>query len=347
MRRELLSDLRCLGCGKKDWKMESLFEANGEIRHGTLKCRFCLREYSLSEGILNMLEAKLPAEVAHEKNHAESFGYLVTTTGEKFPINRDTLQTYRDLFLSLPAGDGSHFFMPGGSFDNQAGNAGRFFQTLDYLKLTGNERILEVGASFTWASREFARRGCRVVALDITRYLEAADLYMETDGIYYERVMADMSRLPFETDCFDIVFSHSVIHHCKDLVGLFSELRRVLKPNGRLVALHECSFGLLENKSGKALQKAIDEGFNENAYTIPQWKKGARDSGFKKIQLHFFSLVDTYIDRKKVRRARRTFKLAVAKWIQLHPALDRFLNWLSIGPRILLRPKAWMLIATK
>jgi SAM-dependent methyltransferase len=347
MKREFLGDLRCLVCGKKDWELEKVFEDSLEIRKGGLRCRGCMKVYPIDEGVLNMLEDALPAEVAHEKNHAESFEYLVAEDGKKFPINRHTIQSHRHLFLSLPAGDGSHFFRPGGSFDNQAGNAGRFFQTLDRLNLNGQERVLELGASFTWASREFAKRGCRVVALDITRYLETADLYMQTDAIYYERVMADMSRLPFDDECFDMIFSHSVIHHCKDLAKLFSELRRVLKTGGRMVALHECSFGLLENKSGKALQQAIDDGFNENAYTVPQWEKGARRGGFRKIRLHFFSLIDSYVDRKKIRGAKRTFKLAAAEWLLKYPWIDRFLNWLSIAPRVLLRPKAWMLIAEK
>jgi len=169
------------------------------------------------------LERISPPEVAHEKEHAESHGYLKTEDGREYPINRDTINKFQDVFLSLPAGDGSRLFQPGGSFDNQGGNATRFFKTLDLLKLTGKEKVLEVGASFGWASWRFAQRGCEVVAVDISDYAMAADLYFEKDGTYFERMMTDMSVLPFQDNTFDIIFSHSVIHHCQDLAKLFSD----------------------------------------------------------------------------------------------------------------------------
>lgn len=346
MKRELLERLQYENCGLEDWDLQVVEENGNEVRTGTLICKPHNKSFPIENGVINML-GELTEEVAHEKEHAESHGYIETNDGGKHPINRDTIYKFKDLLLSLPTGDGSYHFQPGGSFDNQAGNADRFFKTLDLLNLKGGEKVLEVGASFGWSSWRFAQRGCDVVAVDICDYLQAADLYFEADGSYYERMMADMSNLPFKDNSFDIIFSHSVIHHCKDLGKLFSEFRRVLRPGGRVVALHECSFGLLEDKSGAALQEAIDEGFNENAYTVPQWKKGAKDGGFSKTETHFFSLVDDYIFRKELRGAPKTTKLKLAYWIQKRPWLNSFLNALSVWPRIVLRPKAWMLIATK
>ena len=346
MRKSLLSTLQCLNCLKSEWDLDIASSNEREIRDGCLRCHSCHTTYIINEGILNMLR-ELPEEVAHEKEHAESFGYLKTEDGESHPINRQTIQRFRHLFLALPQGNGSSIFKPGGSFDNQAGNAERFFKTIEMLDLTGKEKVLELGASFGWGSWRFAQHGCEVVALDVSNYLMASDLYFAEDGSYFERVMADMNNLPFANDSFDLIFSHSVIHHCKDLGKLFSEFHRVLRPKGRIVALHECAFGIFENKSGAALQDAIHEGFNENAYTLPQWKKGARHGGFRDIQLHFFSMADDYIYRKALRGAHSTFKTKLARWIQSHPSLNRFINQLSILPRILFRPKAWMIIAKK
>ena len=347
MQQNFLKDLRCLGCSKTEWDLAILVENSREVRQGTLICLSCQKKYSIQDGILNALDSVLPEEVAHEKEHAESFGYVVGASGEKHPINQDTVYKFRDVFLSLPTGDGSHFFQPGGSFDNQAGNANRFFKTLDMLQLTHGEKVLEVGASFCWSPRRFAQRGCQVVALDVTNYLMTSDLFFEKDGNYFERVMADMSVLPFKNDTFDIIFSHSVIHHCKELKKLFAEFYRVLKPGGRVVALHECAFGLLEDKAGAALQEAIEEGFNENAYTIPEWVRGAKDGGFRKTKIHFFDFIEDYIFRKEQRNAKENFKLKLARWIKSRPVLCSFINSLTYWPRILLRPKAWMIIATK
>ncbi len=346
MKPKLAEILHCPECTKTDWDLQTVREDTREIREGQICCRGCGKTYAIKDGILNLL-GELSEEVAHEKEHAESFSYLVMEDGQKHAINRETIQQFRDLFLSLPAGDGSYHFRPGGSFDNQGGNAERFFKTLELLHLTGRERVLEVGASFGWSSWRFAQRGCEVVALDVTDYLMAADLYFDKDESYFERLTADMNHLPFQENSFDLIFSHSVIHHCKDLGQLFSEFRRVLRPGGRVVALHECAFGIFEDKSGKALQEAIHEGFNENAYTLPQWEKGARQGGFKNVRFHFFSVIDDYLFRKKVRLAPQTTKLKMAAWVQSRPLLNTILNQLSIIPRIFLRPKSWMIIATK
>ncbi|MDP3920007.1 MAG: class I SAM-dependent methyltransferase [Candidatus Omnitrophota bacterium] len=343
MKRELIIKLP----NPTDWELKVTVENDREIRQGEIRSKSSGKTYAIVDGIVHTLGDHLAEEVQHEKEHAESFSYFQDDHGNPCPITRETLERNRNLFISLPKGDGSQHFQPGGGFDNQAGNATRFFKTLDFLNLKGGESVLEVGASFGWSSWRFAQRGCDVVALDVTNYLMAADLYFEEDGSYFERVSGDMNNLPFGDETFDLIFSHSVIHHCKELGPLFGEFRRVLKPGGRVVAIHECAFGLLEDKSGKALQEAIDEGFNENAYTLPQWKKGAHDGGFKNVQLHFFNFIDCYIDRKELRSAPQTWKLKLAYWLKAHSRLSALVNQLSILPRIILRPKSWMIIATK
>ena len=47
--------------------------------------------------------------------------------------------------------------------------------------------------------------------------------------------VGDLGALPFGDAAFDVVVSRSVVEHLADPVAVFSELRRVLKPDGRLV----------------------------------------------------------------------------------------------------------------
>jgi len=114
-----------------------------------------------------------------------------------------------------------------------------------------------------------------------------------------------------------------------------------------VVALHECAFGLWEDKSGKALREAIEEGFNENAYTLPQWCQSARAGGFQRVSVEFFSFIEDYLERKRQRGARRTWKIAAAEFIARFPWLHGLIHRLTIVPRIVLRPKAWKMIAVK
>lgn len=40
---------------------------------------------------------------------------------------------------------------------------------------------------------------------------------------------------PFESNSVDVVFAHSVIEHVDNIVALFEELARILKPGGRII----------------------------------------------------------------------------------------------------------------
>ena len=49
----------------------------------------------------------------------------------------------------------------------------------------------------------------------------------------------DHRKIPFDTDFFDFAFMTDVIHHVPDLLSMFSELRRVIKSDGRLCVVTE------------------------------------------------------------------------------------------------------------
>lgn len=48
--------------------------------------------------------------------------------------------------------------------------------------------------------------------------------------------VADVSALPFDDAAFDLVFANHMLYHVPDLPRAVAELRRVLRPGGRLVA---------------------------------------------------------------------------------------------------------------
>src|SRR5262249_9697652 len=162
------------------------------------------------------------------------------------------------------SGDGSYYFREGGSFQNFPEGAHRFFGLVDRWGFKPGARVLEIGAGFCWASREIAKRGAELVTIDICDYLKIADLYLE-QGLFFERLYADMNHLPFRDGSFDVVFAAAAVHHSSDLAETFRELRRVLKPGGRIVLLNECFVGMLE----KAQVHAEDFAFNDHYYPVP------------------------------------------------------------------------------
>ncbi|MBF4767396.1 class I SAM-dependent methyltransferase [Nocardioides agariphilus] len=48
-------------------------------------------------------------------------------------------------------------------------------------------------------------------------------------------VLADIAELPFRADAFDVVGAFDVIEHCDEEDAVLTELRRVLRPGGRLL----------------------------------------------------------------------------------------------------------------
>ena len=52
-----------------------------------------------------------------------------------------------------------------------------------------------------------------------------------------ELMTADLTKLPFEAESFDLVICSHVLEHVPDDAAAFSEIRRVLKPNGQALLL--------------------------------------------------------------------------------------------------------------
>jgi uncharacterized protein YbaR (Trm112 family) len=90
-------------------------------------------------------------------------------------------------------------------------NVARSFDIALYeLQLTGNETVLDLGAGRGWAAKQFALRGCRAVALDITPDenigLGRSWALMAQANTCFYPVIGDGERLPFFPEQLDIVF---------------------------------------------------------------------------------------------------------------------------------------------
>ncbi|HEV8322493.1 MAG TPA: methyltransferase domain-containing protein [Myxococcota bacterium] len=77
----------------------------------------------------------------------------------------------------------------------------------------------------------------RVVAVDLTPEMlaEAERLAAARDVRNVEWRVGDVHGLPFEDASFDLVTSRRAPHHFSDIAQALGEMRRVLKPGGRLV----------------------------------------------------------------------------------------------------------------
>jgi len=343
MKEEVLGFLRCPGCQSSSLKVIKDSVSQLEIKSGKLLCLSCAAEYLIEGGIINFLH-NAGVGALRERKAMDEDDYITDQAGNKFKITDETIRKFSDKFLAFPEGDGSSFFRKGGSFQSTAEASARFYSTLEDLHLSGKEKILEIGACFSYASFKFAQKGCNVVALDISNYLKVSELYIEK--AYFERLFSDMHRMPFVDNSFDIVFGSAVLHHSKDLKDVFAQIRRVLRPEGRLVLINEAGRGVLE-RVHPVYKKMEEKGFGDTAYTLLEWEKGAKSGGFKKVKIIFLSLADDYIMKYKNRGTKFTFKVGLAYFFKKHRRFENFLLWFMKLPRLLFRPKSWKIICYK
>ena len=102
-------------------------------------------------------------------------------------------------------------------------------------------RILDLGAGTLDGALEIARRssGARVAAADFAReMLRAGRGKLPAAGsVRIDTHAADAHHLPYRDGAFDGAFSAFCVRNLRDLPGGLRELRRVVRPGGRVVIL--------------------------------------------------------------------------------------------------------------
>jgi SAM-dependent methyltransferase len=73
--------------------------------------------------------------------------------------------------------------------------------------------------------------GARVVAVDISSAVEIASRNL-ADRRDVDVVQADLFKLPFRRDTFDVAYSVGVLHHTPDARGAFTAIQPLVKPGG-------------------------------------------------------------------------------------------------------------------
>ncbi|MBP8948400.1 MAG: methyltransferase domain-containing protein [Candidatus Promineofilum sp.] len=155
----------------------------------------------------------------------------------------------------------------------------------------GPATVLDLGAGRGWAAKQFARRGSRVVALDVADDdnvgLGRARALMDDAGVTFERVIGDGENLPLADGRFDLVFCAAALHHFSDLPELFRQIARVLRPGGRLLAVREPSLSIAADEAATLDQVAGEElaaGINENNPTLVDYLDALDGAGLRLLR---------------------------------------------------------------
>lgn len=172
-------------------------------------------------------------------------------------------------------------------FDYYGSTLINFNHAVELIGRPAAGRCLEVGGDQDCPfSLQMARAGMLA---------SVANIYHVHDGSARDHTLlkfiADMHRLPFADNSFDLVFASACTHHSHDLAACIGELARVCRPGGRVLILNDPTDGLLKH-AGDAFRKRPSHDRNalvhENEYTSLQYHRLLRAAGLR-LDVSFFT----------------------------------------------------------
>ena len=173
------------------------------------------------------------------------------------------------------------------------------WESIRTLLPTKTGRALDVGAGNGIASFALAKDGWETTALepDTSAVVGSNAIKGLSDdaGLDITIVEEFGEKLPFPDKYFDVIHARQVLHHANDLEKFCTELYRVLKPSGTLIATRE---HVISNAGqlGKFLENHPLHNLygGENAFTLKTYKLALTSAGFKFS--HVFASFDTAIN---------------------------------------------------
>lgn len=161
------------------------------------------------------------------------------------------------------------------------------------IQQTVPRTVLDVGCGTGELERQLLESYVpqQVVGVDISeKMLEVARKKLSANP-QMSFIEADAMSLPFENHRFDCVVSSSTFHYFPTPCAVVAEMRRVLKPNGRLIILDWCRDYLTFRVYDRVL-RLFDPAY-QHCYTLEEFRGLLEDADFLPIygQRYRFDLI--------------------------------------------------------
>lgn len=109
----------------------------------------------------------------------------------------------------------------------------RLVERLDYVRLDP-QRIFDLGCGTGKISQQLLTRypKAEVIAVDLALSMVQSTQSLANEAAPLSGVCADVQQLPFKADCAELLISNLMLQWCNDLVSVFHECARVIRPEG-------------------------------------------------------------------------------------------------------------------
>jgi SAM-dependent methyltransferase len=130
---------------------------------------------------------------------------------------------------------------------------------LNPFLLESPRRVLEIGCGTGFFARHVARQlpGARVIGVDAnSERLRFARELAGPDAVAFER--AELTALPLADESVDLAFGRFVLVHATDPSAAIDELRRVVRPGGRIATFEMVHDGIWFSPPKPAFSRLLD-----------------------------------------------------------------------------------------
>ena len=169
--------------------------------------------------------------------------------------------------------------------------AGRYHESFEWQACRGflpatKGKVLDIGAGRGISSYALAKDGWDTVALepDPSEIVGTGAIRkLNDDANLNIRVVQEFGeKLPFPDEKFDLVFCRQVLHHADDLFALCKEIGRVLKKDGKLMAVREHVISKKHDLEIFLANHPLHQLYGgENAYLLAEYRSAIRSGGIK------------------------------------------------------------------
>ena len=216
------------------------------------------------------------------------------------------------------------------------------YDKIDYLRdYVGfsrykGKKVLEIGCGVGIDLLQFARAGADVSAVDLTpNAVQLATANLAREGYQGNLRVGNAESLDFPDGCFDVVYSHGVLHHTVDTEKSIDEVYRVLRTGGEAIVMlynRYSWFNLAAVLSGTSIEHAKKDAPIIRRYSTGECRK----------MFHRFRDVQIHVDRFPKRTLKFDNLFAKLNNYILVPFFELLPDWIK-------RPLGWhiMIRATK